>query len=630
VAKNTKKKSRNYKVLASVVLAVVIFISVNVIGSLSLNKYDIDLTEGNMFTISKGSKSILHKMEEPITLNFFYSNSVANGIPIMKSYAARIRGVLEDYEKYSNGNIKLNIIDPKPFSEEEDLALSYGIKGIKIDHMGTKAYIGLAASNSVDEVKVIPVFALEREKHLEYEVSRIIYDLNNAKRKKVGFVSSIRMTSKPFMGVRALGGASDLLILQQIKQTFDVVDLGVEHVQIPDDIDVLVVVQPKDFSENTLYAIDQYVMKGGRVLFFADPNKEGAGTGNPDDRSFSMAANRLLTSWGVRIHNDRIVADRKVARKFNKGSSPKETWNLVNYLPWLNLREDNINKEDLITSLLKTINVNSTGYVENLGFLEVDIVPLLQSSEDSMIIPVKNIRPSKDPEKLLRDFIPDPEKYTIAAKITGSVKTSFSDKARNPGHITVARDKAHIIVVADTDILMQDNWAEMSNYDGHKVVNIKASNADFIINALDHLSGSSELMSLRGRGALSRPFTVVEELRRNSEEEFVAKQEELSNKLAETEKKLSELQKMAQINSENSLLYKKQQQIEIKRFTDEMVEVKKETRKLKGELRKDIEKLGTKLKIINIWLMPVLISLFAIFIFFIKSSTRAKKISNSV
>ena len=619
------KKRNKYRALPYVVLSVILFFALNVISSLSLNKYQIDLTEGGMFTISKGSKNILNDIEEPITLRFFYSNSVANGIPILKSYAARIRGLLEDYAKYSNGRIKFKIIDPKPFSEEEELAISYGIKGLEIDNLGTKAYLGLVASNSVDDIKVIPVFGMEREKFLEYEITRIIYDLNNPKRKKVGVLSSFKLGSGPMLGLKVLGGESDWLIIRQIKETFDIESIDAQNTVIPDDIDVLMVVQPKDFSEDTLYAIDQYLMKGGKLLLFADPNKEGAGTGNPDDRSFSGNTNQLFASWGIKISESTVIADRKAARKFNKGDNPKETWNIVNYLPWLNLREENINREELITALLKSINVNSVGYIDSLGFLDVDITPLLESNQESMKISVSRIRPSKDPEELLRNFVADENKYTIAALISGNLKTAFPKKALRTEHISVSRDKVHIIVVADTDILTEENWAQMRNYDGQKVVNIIADNASFVINSLEHLSGTTELMSLRGRRALSRPFTVVEELRRESEDKFVEKQEELNRKLADTEKKLSDLQNMARENIQNSYQYKRQQELEISKFSQEMEKIKRETRRLKGELRKNIESLGGTLKFINIWLMPILITCFAVFIFMIKSSSTKKK-----
>jgi ABC-type uncharacterized transport system involved in gliding motility auxiliary subunit len=615
------------KVLPYVLISIILFFSINIISSLSFTKYHIDLTEGGMFTISKGSREILNNLDEPITLRFFYSNSVANGVPILKSYAARIRGLLEDYAKYSDGKIKLKIIDPKPFSDEEELAISYGIKGMEVDNLGTKVYIGLAASNSVDEVKIIPVFALEREKYLEYEISRMIYDLDNPKRKKVGVVSSFKLGSGPMLGLKQLGGESDWLILRQIKDTFDVISLGDGSVStdIPEDVDVLMVVQPTDFSEETLYAIDQYLLGGGKVIMFADPHKEGAGTGNPDDRSFSSNAQRLLASWGIRIRERQIVLDRKAARKFNKGDNPKETWNVVNYLPWLNLREENINDEELITSFLKSININTTGYIESLGFLSVDITPLLESNQESMIIPVNQIRPAKDPEKLLRNFEADNEKYTLAARISGNFKTAYPHFSDRKGHITLSKGKSHLIVVADSDILREENWAQMRNYNEHRVVNIIADNSAFVINSLDHLSGTTELMGLRGRRALSRPFTVVEELRRESEEKFVAKQEELNQKLAETEKKLSDLQKMARANVQNSLIYKKQQQLEIRKFTEEMEQIKKETRQLKGELRENIEDLGSFLKFVNIWLMPILITFFAIFIFMIKKSSTNRK-----
>lgn len=618
------KNENRMKVLMYVAIALVLFFSINLIGGQALTRFDIDMTEDNLFTLSQGSVDIVEKQKEPITLRFFFSNKIANGIPIAKAYAARIRGLLEEYVAHSDGRITLQVIDPEPFSEEEDIAKSYGIKGIEIDQRGTLLYLGLSATNSVDDTQVIPFLELDRERFLEYEVSRMIFDLANPKRKKVGVIASQKLGTGPLLGIPGLGG-SDWLIVQKMRETFDFEDLGAEITKVPDGIDVLMVVQPKAFSDELLYAIDQYVLKGGHVMMFVDPNKEGAGTGDPNDRGFDGNALKLLASWGVRIDPNRVVADRQAARKYENDGAPKDDWNTVEYLAWLNLHDDNLNREDLTTSMLKTLYINSAGAIETIEGTDMKITPLVKSNSKAMMIPIGMVRPSPQPAVILRQFVPDNKEYTLAARIEGMAKSAYPERASTPGHIAASKDPINLVLVADMDILADKVWASTREVQQYKIVTQLSDNASFITNVLDQLSGTNELISLRGRGTSKRPFTKVQQLRHTAEERYLSKEQELKDKLAATEKRLEELQKMAKAQAGNSLSYKLEQQAEIKRFTDELAKDRKDLRTVQSELRKEIETLGGVLKFINIWMMPLLIIGFAVFLFIMKGAETRRK-----
>lgn len=609
---------RNMKTATYIIIAIILFFAVNVIGSLSLTKYDLDMTDDQIFTLSKGSKQIVAKIEEPIKMKFFFSNKIATGVPVIKAYAARIRGLLEEYVSNSNGKISLEFIDPEPFSDAEDEAASFGIKGIKTDNQGTKAYFGLVMTNSVDEARVVPFFALDKEKFLEYELTRAIYDLDHPKKLKIGLLSTINMQGSSMMGIPGLPKSGGWLILDKIGETFDIVDIDTSAINIPRNIDVLMLVQPKNLSDDTLYAIDQFVLSGGKAVVFVDPNKESGGSGNPSDRGFSPEFNRLLNSWGVKIDPYNIVGDRNAARKYTKPAPGQEDWMVADYVAWLGLTEENINRNDVTTSAMKTINMATAGSIEKSGTKNFELIPLLKTSKKAAKIPVNKVRNAPDPNDLLTRFIPTDKEYLLAVRISGNADTAFPERNSAKGHISSSVNAINVVVIADSDILADENWADARDIQGYKLVTQTADNGALIANIIDHLGGSNDLISIRSRSAADRPFIKVDELKRNAEERYLAKEHALKDKLAATERKLASLQQQAQNQSSNALIYKNEQQDEIRKFTNEMVSVKRELRDVQGDLLSDIKRLGSILKFINIWLMPILISAFAIFIFLIR------------
>lgn len=618
-----EKNSRKFKVAYYVAVAVILLFAVNIISSLAFTRYGIDLTSDKSFTLSEGSDKILKEINEPVTLRFFFSNKTASGIPVLKSYAARIRGLLEGYVSASGGKIKLEVIDPEPFSDDEDKAVAYGIKGVDIDQMGTKAYLGLVMTNSVDDARIMPFISLDKEKFLEYEITKSIYDLANPKKKVIGVLSSIEMGTAPLMGIPGMGGAK-WYVLQQLSQAFEVKDMGKVLTEAPKDVDVLMVVQPRELSNETLYAIDQYILGGGRAIFFIDPNREGAGTGNPNDRLFSHGINRLFNSWGINISGDIVIADRNAARKYDKGADTENQWKYVDNITWLNLHDDAINRDDIITGQLKNININTAGSIEPFGESEVVVTPLLTTSKMSQKLAASDIGISPDVNAMLRNFVPDNKSYILAARLSGKAKTAFPEM-RDAGHLVESKEPINVVIVADTDLLRDDVWSKTQDVQGYTVVSAIADNSAFVTNAIDNLSGTEALINLRSKGAAERPFTKVIELKRKAEERYLAKEQELKDRLAATENRLGELKQMAEEAAGSRLEYQAEQQAEIRRFSSQVEETRKELRNVQGELRKDIEKLGSILKFINIWLMPIIIVVFAIFIFVANSARKNKK-----
>jgi len=255
------KIDRTKLAVLSCVLAVVIFLGINIFANTTFRGIETDLTQENLFTLSDGTRDILRKIDEPITVRLFVSKRLAELNPSHATYADRIRQLLERYVDLSGGKIKLELYNPQPFTDEEDLAVSFGMQGIPLDNTGELGYFGLAATNSVDDVERIPYISPDRENFLEYDLSKLIFKLARDKKPLVGVISGIPITGGP----RVQGGQS-WPILDQIREFFDVTTIMFNETHLPPGLDELLIVQPKGINDQLMYEIDQFVLKGGKAL----------------------------------------------------------------------------------------------------------------------------------------------------------------------------------------------------------------------------------------------------------------------------------------------------------------------------------------------------------------------------
>lgn len=597
-----------------IVVAVVVFFAINIASNALFTKARIDMTSDNFFTLSDGSKAILEQLDEPVTLRMFFSNKLANGFPNIKSYAARIRGLLEQYADHSGGNVKIEIVDPEPFSEAEDQAVALGLKGAPIDNSGQNLYFGLSIANAADDVESIPFFQLDREPFLEYDITRMIYDMNNTKRIKIGVISTLMMELnvpgqvKSPDGSGVTGGAgSPWAVIQQLRQLYDVefLDIEKDFKSIPSDVTVLMVVHPVGLSENILYAIDQYVVGGGNALVFLDPFAE-TGTGDLKNKKLG-GFETILDEWGVSFDESKVIADRRAARQIQSPSVMSGQRDFLSKMTSLGYGAESFNKTDLVTSPLNSLMLSSAGFVQAAAGAKTEFTPLIETSTESMRIEAQQMM-WMDARRLLQSYKPEDKAFAIAARVSGKIDSAF--ERRNAKHLARSEEPANVIVVADTDILRDLLWAQMQRFLGYTIMNAIADNGAFVVNAVDNLSGSSDLISLRSRGRGTPDFEVITELKRDAEQRYLHKEQELQKELASTEAKLAQLQKTEGVGS---LQYNVQGQREVKRFKQEMLRIRKELRSVRRELDKDIEALGQKLKFINIGLVPILVVLFAIF-----------------
>ena len=601
---------------SGILVAAVLAVALITINNNLFTGVRLDLTENKLFTLSTGTINIISTLEEPISLDFYLSRKTLADFPQLMNYANRVRDLLEEYAAKSGGKIALSIIEPEPFSEEEDQAVASGLNGISVNAAGDRAYFGLVGVNSTDDEANIPFFQTSREQALEYDITKLIYNLANPEKRVVGVMSGLPLFGNPAQGV-----SERWAIINVMEEFFEVRNIGVSSDRIDADVDVLMVVHPKGFTEQTLFAIDQYLLKGGHAMLFVDPLAEGDNP-EPDPANpyvmpdMSSSLNILLDGWGVEVDTSKIAADINLAMRVQTQGArgPQES----NYLPWMQLGIDNLNREDFSTSELNLVHMGTAGIIERLEDATIEFTPLLQTTTDSMKMERDLIFFQRDPNVMLANFESGNKVLVLAARISGNVTSAYPDglpKEDEEGETASMDDvikegRIDAVLVGDTDILADHFWIRMQNFFGVQIPQSIANNGDFVINTLDNLAGNTDLISLRSRGEFSRPFTVVEEIRRDAEAQFRAQEQELQTRLEETEQKIAQLQ---QEGSEGALLLSQEQAAEIEEFRLEQIKTRKELRAVQHELQKNIERLGTLLKFINIGLIPLFIALLALF-----------------
>jgi len=613
---------------SSLLLLALAFIAAIIISNQLFGGWRIDLTDNRLYTLSDGTEQILENLEEPINLYFYYSDKATENAPTIRSYANRVREMLDEFRLAANGNINLFVVDPLPFSEDEDRAAQFGLQGVGIAGSPDAVYMGLAGTDSIDNEEIIPFFQLDKEQFLEYDIAKLVSTLANPERKVIGLISGAPMSGSFDPQTQQMIPA--WVIYEQVQQLFELRDLGADIDVVDDDVSMLWIVQPKSLSNSMLYAIDQFILKGGTAMIFVDPLAEsdpaapiqGMPPGMPPQGQNSDLPT-LFGAWGLQFSPNDVVADAQLALPVSAGPAGRP----MRHPGLLGITEAQLNSDDVITAGLNTINVGVAGHLSIAEGSAATMEPLISSGTASGIVAASRFSFLQDPSSLLDGFIPSGETYVIAARISGSLPSAFPDgppatgvspeddsESAEPdtaGHLSQSTDSVNIIVVADVDILSDRLWVQQQNFLGQRIANAFASNGAFVVNALESLLGSAELIAVRSRATYSRPFTKVEELRVEAEAEYRETEQRLQNELAETERRLGELQSSRE--DTGNILMSPEQQTEVDRFIDQRAAIRKELRAVQRNLDKNIEQLGTRLKIINTALVPTLLTVFVLF-----------------
>jgi ABC-type uncharacterized transport system involved in gliding motility auxiliary subunit len=611
----TDKKTTYRKASGAIglLLMAIAFVILILLSNEFLKGIRLDLTENGLYSVSSGTQEILSGIEDPITLKFFFSDEASKKLPSLRIYATRVHELLEEYSQSANDMIELQVIDPLPFSEEEDEAAGYGLRPMHLDRSTGPVYFGLVGLNKKDDAVIIPAFQQNNEEFLEYDLTKLIYTLSNPRRPVIGLLSELPLAGGWNPATRA--PEQPWAIFGAIGDMFEVRHLTKEDPALGEDIDVLLLVYPKQLPERTIYAIDQFALSGGRILIFVDPLAETDATAadprnpfneTPAQRSSNIP--RLFAAWGVQFHSEQVVVDRSLALPVSTGGPQP-----VEHIGMLGLRGEQMNREDAVTGLLSSINIAQAGHFTAADNATTNFEPLLSTTEDSTLLPVSRFFYLADPNSLRDGYEPSGRSYVIAVRISGPVTSAFGDKP--PGepdkeaseHLSASVEPVNIIAVGDADMLADRLWVKVSNFFGQTLMSKFANNGDFVANILDNLSGSSALISIRGRASFSRPFGRVEDLRRAADEQFRTKELELQTRLEETEKALTELQSGQP--AEQVLTLTEEQSTQIERYIEQRSQIRKELRQVRHDLDRNIEKLAGNLRLINIALMPVLITL---------------------
>ena len=637
-------RNRSGALLLGIVgLAIFVFLNLSIS---TLTGVRIDLTQDKLFTLSEGTKNILKSMNKPATLTLYYSRELGEAAPPLGLHATRVRDILKEFAAESAGNLTILEKEPEPFSETEDIVVKAGLQGLPLDESGDKVYFGLIGKQG-DAKGVIPMFQLERDRFLEYDLARMVAKLQNPDPARIGIWTSAPMFGDVTARMRGMP-SQPWAIVSNMQQNFAVRQIVLPE-QLGEDVDLLVLAHAADLKDEELYAIDQYLMRGGKAMIFVDPYSEGAGSRRMTMGAIPTASDlkRLLGTWGVEITAGKIAGDRSLARLVNAGSERQLI--PAPYITWLQLGASNISRTDLVTSNLNRLNLASAGSINLMEGAQLKGEPLFWTTLESQLVDVKHVSGQRpDIQGMVERFEPSGKQKILAMRLSGAVKSAFpdgppqskesgnqvaqeGDKPKDSGEVSeVAKGEAkpklkphvaesqvplNLILVADSDLLSDAFWVQAREFFGRRFSVPVANNGDFVLNAVENLSGASDLIGLRSRGTARRPFTKVEAMAKAAQQQFQAEEQRLMRQLEETEKKILGLQGGPVGSAKGDAVEQRkltpEQEAEIKKFTEEMLATRRALRQVRHNLKKDIEGLRNKLSFLNIALVPILVTVAA-------------------
>lgn len=611
-------------------------VGINLFAEARLGGVQADVTRSHLYTLSDGTKRILAGLKEPITLRLYYSPALGGRIPAYGAYSDHVREMLREYARVAGGNLKLEFYNPEPFSDTEDRALAYGLQGVPLDQSGEQVYFGVAGNNLLDDERAIPFFQAEREPFLEYDLTKLVYELSNPTRPVIGVMSSLPLDGDPraMMMTRQPGAGAPWVSAMQLRQAFTVRSVPLDAQVIDPDIQVLLVAQAQGLSDAALYAIDQFVMRGGRLMAMVDPHSEAEAAiptqnGGPNTHTASDLK-KLFDAWGIAYDGTKVVGDLTGAWRVR--AAPGDRMQAVDYVAWFNIR-DGINHDDPALADLQQVTVASAGSIAKKADAAIEFTPLLSSSAKSGTLTLAQVTGYPDPGRILGGFKPEGGPRVIAARVRGVLKSAFAgppaltgDAKRPegfPAHIAETAKPANLVVVADSDILADRYWVRVQDFFGQQEPTPFSDNGPFVANLVGTLAGGDALIGLRSRGTSQAPFTLVDNMQRDAEARFRRTEQELQAHLDETQKKLTELRTGRGEQGANAVI-SEQQRAAIDDLRRDAVATRGKLRAVQLDLRRDIQALETALRLFDIAAVPAVLTLLAIAMGLIRRRQRAR------
>ena len=632
----TGKSTKLFLFSALGVLAMgALLVAVNLLAGLFHAR--LDLTENRLFTLSPGTAAILQKMDTPVTVRFYYSRDNAQMPVALKAYAQRIEDLLSQYRSRSGSKVKVQLLNPAPDSDAEDAARLDGVAGQPLPS-GDVVYLG-AAISCLDQTVPLPVLSPDRESLLEYDLTRAIYRVLHPEKPVLGLMSSLPISGQQqqmFMMPNAGGAEPPWTLYAELKNSFAVTEIPVTADTIPANVNVLLLIHPRDLSGPTLYALDQFVLRGGRLLAFLDPlcwaeskggNPMSAGMRAPPGPS---TLGKLLDAWGVAFDTEKIVADIGTMLQVQGRDGNPERMPAL-----LGLRRENVDAGDPALAALDSVMVAFGGAFTGNGAAGLKKTVLLSSSKDSQMI--EKFLAQMGGEAIMRDFKPDGQQRALAIRLAGTFKTAFpagrpagdtpntGDKAK-PAAATglkVSAKPTSVVLVGDVDLIADPFCVRVQNLMGQKVLTPLNDNLDLALNLAEQLAGDDNLLGIRGRAAAVRPFTVVARLQAAAERQYQEQIRQLEDNLAKAQQELSDLQQ--QKSGDQKYILSPDQQKAIAKYKQTEAESRRQLKQVRKQFRQEIDALETRVKWANIALVPVIVGLFGLVVAIIKKRRSAAR-----
>jgi len=603
------KLSRQLLIGVSIGLAIVLFLAANVTVNNWFGAWRGDLTEDRLYSLSEGTKTLLADLDEPIHMRLFLSESLLQSAPQIASYSNRVRAMLETYAELSGGKISLEVIDPQPFSDEEDRAVGLGVDRFRVTGAADPLFFGLAATNSTSGKAAIPVFSPNRESLLEYDLTRLVAELGQPNKPVIAVFDGLGLTGDPAVQT------GDQQVLVQLRELFDVELVSGDVDALPEGTRVVLVVHPQELSDRTLFTLDQWVLGGGATMIFVDPYAETQPGDQPGLPPVDASSNlgTLFAAWGVEFDDGKAIGDPTNALRVRREVGDGREIEVTEY-PWIGIREVGMDRSDPILSHLSSIVVNSAGAftaAEDVTTLK----PLLSASAEAGLLDAEAAADRfADPRRLLEDLEPTDQPLVVATRLSGDLKTAFPD-GKPEGSETEGQalseltGAANVILVGDADMLMDRSWINYGNLLGRRIAQPFANNGDFVVNAVEQMAGGAALADLRGRAVSWRPFDRIAELERDAESRYLTKEQELLERLRETEKKIDELDVADE--TDGGILSPDSVEA-IEQYRSDLLATRAELRQVRYELRRDVDNLKTWVTVANVGIVPAIIAILAI------------------
>jgi ABC-type uncharacterized transport system involved in gliding motility auxiliary subunit len=597
-----------------VVALIVILIAANfIINALNLR---VDLTQGSVYTLSPGTKAILSKLDAPVKIRYYYSQG-SSALPVaLKTFGKRVEDLLGEYKRASKGKVIIEKLNPEPDSDAEDSATLDGIEG-QLTNTQEKFYLGLAVS-FLDQKAALPVLAPDREQLLEYDITRAIARVASTAKPVVGVMSALPVMGQPLNPMRKQQPTPPWTLITELENVFTVkkVELTVE--KIPDDIKVLLVIHPRDISETTEFALDQFVLRGGKMIAFLDsyayfdqqPDMQNPLGGSAAGQSTFY---RLLKQWGLGMEMGKVAADLTYA----SGAGPR-------ILPTLlSLPQEALNKDDVVTSQVGTMLIPFGSVFTGKPAAGLTQSVLAQTSPNAMLVDL--IIATLSGEPATRGFQPSGSPYPLAIRLTGKFKTAFpegkpkpyeppskepkkaekADEAKTDAMLKESAQDNSVVLVSDVDMLTDNAAVDVQEVFGQRLIVPRNGNLNFAQSLVEQVAGDFDLTSLRSRAAFTRPLTVVQRMESRAQQSYLGRIKELEDSLMQTQEKLAALQK--QRGGTQSAILTPEQQTEVENFRKKSTDAKRDLKELRKNLRVESETLQFWTKLVNIGVVPLLV-----------------------